>query len=215
MSSLIVKMRQLKDDGRFNISVRAPKDAPVGERGFIYLTMNRIDGVIESRKCPYEIIPNVGVTYIDKEMPNVVVKMANFDGNDDEKNRWDILIEDIYIATLSHEDVVKKASYTISRVEDQYIVIINSRFPYYEHVKYNLFKNKLGRAAFDNKVIQYFINYATVNVVNPFFSQQEADDDVDPPCLLSISKSQHKDRSDLFFYICHQAMMGAKEELAK
>jgi len=215
MSSLTVKMRKLKDDGRFDIAVKVQKDAPVGERGFITLTLNKKTGSIETKKCPYEVVPNVGVTYLNKEMPNVVAKFADYDGENDEKDRWDVLTEEKYIANLSHEDKIKKASYTISKVKDQHIVIINSRFPYYEHVKYNLFKNKLGREAFDNKVTQYFINYATVNIVNPFFSQQEADNDVEPSCLLSISKKQHKDRSDLFFYICHQAMVGAKEELAK
>lgn len=215
MSSLTVKMRDLKDDGRFNISVRVPKDASVGERGSITIALNKKTGGVMTKTCPYEIYPNIGVTYVNKEMPNVVAKMANYEGNDDEIDRWDILKEDIYIATLSDEDVVKKASYIISKVENQYIVIINSRFPYYEQVKFNVFKNRLGRDTFDNKLIQCFINYATVNILNPFFSQQETDEDIDSACQLSIRKSKNKDRSDTFFYICHQAMVSTKEELAK
>jgi hypothetical protein len=213
MSSVTVKTRQIKKDGKFNNAVRVAKDAPIGERGTVHLVLdNKIVDEFE-----YLVIPNVGVTHVNKEMPNVVAKMANFEGNENEVKRWDTFLEDSYFQTLSHEEIVKKASYIVSKIENQYVIIINSRFPYYEHVKYNMFKNKLGRSAFDSKLAQYFVNYVTVNIVNTFFSKQEVvtDENSSPECDSLVNKSQHKNSSDLFFYICHQAMLGAKEELSK
>jgi len=211
MSSIAAKTRQIKNNGRFGIAIRVPKDAIIDERGYIDLLL---DGKIVDQ-CQYEIGRNVGVTYIDKEMPNVIAKMADYEGDDEAQIRWGLLLEEPYLNDLSLEEVVKRASYRIEHTEDQYVVVINSRFPYYEHVKDNVFKNHLGRLAFENQLVQCFINYATVNIVNPFFSQHEADEGGDDECDEIVSKNLCKCRIDTFFYICHQAMLAAKEELAK
>ena len=218
-SNVKVSIRELKDNGRLGVSVKAYSSAAVGSRGVIRGVCTSVAGKQLIATVPYEIVDVKTKHSLPemKQMPDTKIVWVNHNV-ENHQPAWKTMIDHSCYDGFSIEELERRVSFEIEPMDSEGVIIIRANECYPEFQK-GIFicRSQKQKCTFRQLVEKELVHLSLFDAMNSYFPPPtEGDEDYDAgECAYNIDNLRFRCNNNYFLDICYRAIRYMKEEYKK